>query len=42
MYSLAYSKIIRNDIRSSYTYIKEKLESPMAAENLIVELINKL
>jgi plasmid stabilization system protein ParE len=42
MYSLAYSKIIRNDIKSSYIYIKEKLESPMAAENLIIELINKL
>jgi plasmid stabilization system protein ParE len=42
MYTLAYSKIIRSDVRSSYIYIKEKLESPMAAENLIIELINKL
>ncbi|GHV05666.1 hypothetical protein FACS189485_12990 [Spirochaetia bacterium] len=42
MYTLAYSKVVRSDVRTSYTYIKEKLESPMAAENLIIELINKL
>jgi plasmid stabilization system protein ParE len=42
MYSLAYSKLIRGDIRSSYDYIKEKLEAPKAAENLIIEMINKL
>ena len=42
MYTLAYSKVVRSDVRSSYTYIKEKLESPTAAENLIIELINKL
>jgi plasmid stabilization system protein ParE len=42
MYSLVYSKLIRGDIRSSHTYIKEKLEAPKAAENLIMELLNKL
>jgi plasmid stabilization system protein ParE len=42
MYSLAYSKIIRENIRSSYTYIKEKLEAPKAADDLIIELISKL
>ena len=30
------------DIDSSYNYIKNKLEAPMAADNLIKEIIKKL
>ena len=42
MYTLVFSKIIDADIDSCYNYIKEKLESPMAAENLMEELYNTL
>jgi hypothetical protein len=42
MYKLAFSKLIYNDIDSSYNYIKEKLEAPKAADNLIEELIEVL
>jgi hypothetical protein len=42
MYSLAFSKIINDDVYQSYTYIKETLEAPKAAGNLIEELIDKL
>ena len=42
MYALIYSKIIEEDIDSSYTYIKEKLEAPQADENLIKEIIEKI
>jgi plasmid stabilization system protein ParE len=42
MYTLVFSKLVGSDIDSSYTYIKEVLEAPWAAENLIVELIAKL
>jgi mRNA-degrading endonuclease RelE of RelBE toxin-antitoxin system len=42
MYILVFSKIIHEDIDSSYIYIKETLEAPQAAENLIKELIEKL
>jgi plasmid stabilization system protein ParE len=42
MYKLAFSKLIYNDIDSSYNYIKEKLEPPKSADNLIGELIEVL
>jgi plasmid stabilization system protein ParE len=42
MYTLVFSKIIHEDIDSSYNYIKETLEAPQAAENLIKEIIEKL
>ena len=42
MYNLIFSKIIDEDINSCYNYIKEKLESPMAAESLMEELYKKL
>jgi plasmid stabilization system protein ParE len=42
MYTLVFSKIIHEDIDSSYTYIKKTLEAPWAAENLIKEIIEKL
>ncbi|MDR0456024.1 MAG: type II toxin-antitoxin system RelE/ParE family toxin [Treponema sp.] len=41
MYYVKYSKIIDDDIDSCYFYIKEKLEAPRAAENLMEELYNK-
>jgi plasmid stabilization system protein ParE len=42
MYRLKFSKIYVNDVDSSYKYIKDKLEAPMAADNLIKELLKKL
>ncbi|MDR2588817.1 MAG: type II toxin-antitoxin system RelE/ParE family toxin [Spirochaetales bacterium] len=42
MYALVFSKVIREDIDSSYTYIKETLEAPHAAENLIKDIVEKL
>jgi hypothetical protein len=42
MYTLIFSKIIREDIALGYTYIKETLESPQAAADLIKEIIEKL
>jgi plasmid stabilization system protein ParE len=42
MYKLVFSKLIYSDIDSSYNYIKEKLEAPKAADNLIEELIEVL
>ena len=42
MWTLVFSKIIRDDIDICYNYIKETLEAPQAAENLIEELIKKL
>jgi len=41
MYHVKYSKVINDDIDSCYFYIKENLEAPRAAENLIEELYNK-
>jgi hypothetical protein len=41
MYTLAFSKIINDDVYQSYTYIKDTLEAPKAAEDLIEELIDK-
>jgi hypothetical protein len=42
MYLLNFTKIIHEDIDSSYKYIAEKLGAPKAAENLIREIIEKL
>jgi plasmid stabilization system protein ParE len=42
VYRLRFSKIYRIDVDSSYNYIKDKLEAPMAAENLIKEILEKL
>jgi len=38
MYNPVFSKIIDDDIDSCYFYIKDILQSPMAAENLMKEL----
>jgi addiction module RelE/StbE family toxin len=42
MYNLAFSKIIDFDIDQSYSYIKETLEAPKAAEKLFNELYEKI
>jgi addiction module RelE/StbE family toxin len=42
MFSLSFSKILDEDIDSCYNYIKDKLEAPKAAENLMEELYKKL
>jgi len=42
MYELRFSKIINEDIDSCYNYINDNLEAPMAAENLMKELYEKL
>ena len=45
MYRLKISKLYKGDTYSSYNYIKNKLEAPMAADNLkkeIKEKINKI
>ena len=42
MYTLLPSKLFDNDIDSVYQYIKENLEAPMTAENLMKELKAKL
>ena len=42
MNQLVFSKIFEEDLDSCYSYIKDKLEAPMAAENLMNELYYKL
>jgi addiction module RelE/StbE family toxin len=42
VYRLRFSKLFKRDIDSSYNYIKNKLEAPMAADNLIKEIMEKL
>nr|AGS54109.1 addiction module toxin, RelE/StbE family [uncultured bacterium contig00021] len=42
MYRLKFSKLYKSDVDSSYNYIKNKLEAPMAADNLIMEILEKL
>jgi plasmid stabilization system protein ParE len=42
MYRLRFSKLYKEDVDSSYNYIKNKLEAPMAADNLIKEILEKL
>jgi plasmid stabilization system protein ParE len=42
VYRLKFSKLYRNDVDSSYNYITNKLKAPMAANNLIKEILEKL
>ena len=42
MHRLRFSKLYKEDVDSSYNYIKDKLEAPMAADNLITEILEKL
>jgi addiction module RelE/StbE family toxin len=42
VYKLRFSKLFKRDVDSSYNYIKNKLEAPMAANNLINEIIESL
>jgi plasmid stabilization system protein ParE len=42
MYKLRFSKLYKEDVDSSYNYIKDKLEAPMVADNLIKEILEKL
>ena len=42
MYRLRFSKLFKTDVDSSYNYIKNKLEAPMVADNLIKEIIESL
>ena len=42
MYTLVFSKVFEEDIDSCYSYIKDNLEAPMAAENLMTELYEKM
>jgi len=42
MYQLVFSKIFEEDIDSCYNYVKDNLGAPMAAENLMDELYEKL
>ena len=41
MYKLKISRFYKEDISSSYNYIKYKLEAPMAAHNLKIDDDNK-
>ncbi|MCL2792492.1 MAG: hypothetical protein FWD87_05305 [Spirochaetaceae bacterium] len=41
MLELVFSKVFDEDIDSGYNYIKDILESSMAASNLMKELSNK-
>jgi len=42
MFDHVFSKIAELDIDQSYTYIKDTLEAPIAAENLFSELYEKI
>ncbi len=42
MYTLISSKLFEADIDSAYNYIKDSLEAPRAAENLMKEMKQKL
>jgi len=42
MFDHIFTKIAELDIDQSYTYIKDSLEAPMAAENLFSELYEKI
>ena len=42
MYTLVFSKVIRDDINSCYNYIKDTLEAPEAANKMIEELMEKI
>jgi plasmid stabilization system protein ParE len=42
MYTLKFSKLYDSDVDESYNYIKNTLEAPMAANNLIKGILEKL
>ena len=42
MYKLKISKLYKEDTSASYNYIKNKLEAPMAAKNLKIEIKEKI
>jgi len=42
VYKLRFSKLYKRDVDSSYNYIKNKLEAPKAADNLIREIMESL
>ena len=42
MFDYTFTKIVELDIDQSYTYIKDTLEAPSAAENLFSELYGKI
>ena len=42
MYKLKISKLYKEDVSSSYNYIKYKLEAPMASNNLKKEIKEKM
>ena len=42
MYRLRFSKLYESDVDSCYNYIKNHLEAPVAADNLIMEMLEKL
>ena len=42
MYRLRFSKLYDSDVDSCYNYIRNRLEAPMAADNLIAEILEKL
>jgi toxin ParE1/3/4 len=42
MYKLRFSKLYKSDVDSSYNYIRDSLGASMAADNLIVEVLEKL
>ena len=42
MFKLKFSKLYDRDVDTCYNYIKDKLEAPMAADNLIIEILEKL
>ena len=42
MYRLRFSRLFKQDVDSSYNYIKNNLEAPMAADNLFKEIMESL
>jgi plasmid stabilization system protein ParE len=42
VYRLIFSKLYDKDVDSSYNYISGQLEAPKAADNLIMEVLEKL
>lgn len=42
MYNLVFSNIFYADVSSSHNYIKDKLEAPKAAEELKIEILEKI
>jgi len=42
VYRLRFSRLFKQDVDSSYNYIKNNLEAPMAADNLFKEIMESL